>query len=111
MTDTYKQLGQAQLASGSQTTIYTVGASTVGILKHITICNVNSSERTVEIWIVPNGQSVGDAYLLIASLTIPGNGVLTWDGFIPMETAGDTLRGEASAASSLTATVGGMEQT
>lgn len=105
------RIGPSQLASGSQTTLYTLAASTAFELKHFTIANANASARTVEVWIVPNGQSVGDAYLLIPSTSIPGNGVLTWDGWIPLPTAGDTIQGEASAASSLAFTGGGMERT
>lgn len=100
-----------QIPNGSQVTLYTVSASTVGILKHFTVSNANASARTLEVWIVPNGGSVGDDNALINTLSIPGHAVMTWDGFIPMETAGDTIQAEASAASSLTIIIGGAEIT
>lgn len=111
MAFTEKLLARAQLSSGSQDTLYTVPASTTIIIKHITISNANAAARTVQIWLVPNGGSVNNNNALINGLSIPGNGVLTWDGYIPLETAGDTIQGEASAVTSLTVIIGGATMT
>lgn len=106
-----KQLCPGTQLSTSDATLYTVPASTVGILKHITVSNASSSARTLHVWIVPNGGSTGDDNALINTLSIPGNAVMTWDGFFPMETAGDTIQGKASANTSLTIFIGGAQVT
>ena len=111
MAFTEKLLARAQLPAGSQLTLYTVPASTTTILKHITISNITSSDRQVKIWLVPNGSSPLDSNILLANVNIPGNGLLTWDGYIPLETSGDTIQGEASVTSSLTIIIGGAEIT
>lgn len=107
---------EKQLCAGTQlgtsvATLYTVPASTVGILKHITVSNANASARTLYVYIIPNGGSAGDDNALINTLSIPGNAVMTWDGFIPMETAGDFIQAKASAVSSLTIIIGGAQVT
>ena len=111
MAYTLKAFGPTQLSGSGASTIYTVPASTQGILKHFTISNANASARTVQIWIVPTGGSATDSNALINALSIPGNGVLTWDGFQVLPTAGDTIQGQASATTSLTFRGSGMEQT
>lgn len=102
-------LGSGQLASGSQTTIYTCPTHRTAILKHITISNANASSRTVQVWIVPNGGSVSDDNCLLNGQTVYGNRRLTWDGFIPIAETGATIQAEASAASSLTMFAAGGE--
>jgi len=107
MAFTEKLLGRAQIAAGAQTTLYTVPANTTTIVKHITVCNTNAASRTVEVWLVENGGNPDGTNALISNITIPAYGILTWDGYVPLETAGDTIQAESSDAASLCVIVGG----
>jgi len=111
MAFTEKQLGRAQIASGSQTTLYTVPASTMAIIRDIMIVNTTSTDRTVEVWLVPNGGSPADNNKLIADMTVYANDCLHWQGWQVLGTAGDMIQAEASAASAITIIVSGAEVT
>lgn len=75
----YKKLGQAQLSSGSQDTIYTVPPGTVTICNVIVVTNVSSATRTLQVWHVPNGGSVGNSNILINNLSLSANAVMVWN--------------------------------
>lgn len=111
MSFTEKQLGQAQIASGSKTTLYTVPASTVGIVRDMVIVNTTGTDRTIEVWLVPNGGSAGDDNCIIAGVPVWANDHLHWRGWQVLDTAGDTIQAEAEAASAITITVSGAEVT
>ena len=66
-----KRLGYGQLASGSQTTLYTVPAATTGIVKTIIITNTTATDATVELWHVDSGGSVGDTNKILDDFTVP----------------------------------------
>ena len=106
---TEKTLGQSQIATGSQTTIVT--ATATDIIKTIFIVNTTATDATIEMWLVPNGDSVGDANKLLDDYTIPANDFMQISTYMPMETTGDTLQAEASAATTLTVNVFGASIT
>jgi len=105
MAETYKKLGQGTLTgSGTQDTLYTVPASTTAIIKHIRLVNYSTSSCMVKLW----HDGTTDAYLILPATTIEAGGWGEWDGTFIME-ASDTLNGEASAASSISYVLYGME--
>lgn len=107
MTTTVKKLGQAVLTgSGTQDTLYTVPAATTALIKHIRLVNYSVSDVTVMLW----HDGVADSNRILPAATILAGGWAEFDGAITMET-GDTLRAEAGAATSITATVYGVEFT
>lgn len=106
-----KQLGQAQIAAGAQTTLYTVPGATVGIVRDIQIANVNAAARTIQVWLVPNGDVPDDGNVIIPDMTVDGNDIIHWSGWQVLETPGDTVQAEASVALSICITVGGAEIT
>jgi hypothetical protein len=110
-TFTDKRLGQAQIASGSQTTLLTVGAGENVKVKCIIVVNTTATDRTVELWDVKNGASPTDANKVLPDLTVPANDIVHIWTFIVMDTAGDTLQAEASAASAITIHVHGQVET
>lgn len=107
MTDTYKKLGQAELAQAAgTTTLYTVPGATEAIVKHITVVNSTGGAVTVKLW----HDGSADVNLILPETTLDANGHGQWDGTMTME-AGDTLVGQSDTASAVTVTVYGDEVT
>lgn len=78
-TDTYLQLGQAQIASGSQTTLYTVPSSTTTVAAEFIIANTTSTNRTVNIWRVPNAGAISDSNAIAKGVMVPANTTIVWN--------------------------------
>jgi len=110
MTFQEKNLGQAQIASGSNTTLYTVPASTTAIVKDMQIVNTTGSSATITIWLDPDGTTADDTTALIKDWAVPANDFLHWSGFKVME-AGATIKATAGTASAITVTIDGAEIT
>lgn len=73
MSITAKALIQAHYAANSDTTEYTTPANTKTIIDKFTATNNDSSARTINIHIIPNGQSVAGDYLVINAYSIAAN--------------------------------------
>jgi len=67
---TEKILGQSTILSASNSTVYTVPASTKGIIKILWITNTTVNDVTVKLWV---GPAAGDANKLMDTFTIPAN--------------------------------------
>lgn len=107
MADTFKKLGQAELAQDpSTTTLYTVPASTSAIVKHITAVNSTSGAVTFKLW----RDGTADVNLITSTITLKSDAFGEWDGTMTME-AGDTLVGQSDTASAVTITIEGDEVT
>ncbi len=109
---TPKRIGPTQLTNSGTTTLYTLASKKTFHLTNFTICNTALAAVAASIWIVATGGTAANTNALIKSISIPANGVLTWSadiGDIPLTAAGDTIQGQASAATSLTFTGGGYE--
>lgn len=89
----------------SPTTIYTVPALTETDAKEINLRNTSVSPITIEIWV--NGSSNVNS---IIKVTLSAGDFAILDHTITLE-AGDTIVAEASAASSITMTIFGLEFT
>ena len=72
----YKKLGQAQIASGSQTTLYTLPADTTAVVSQLIAVNVDGSKQTFDLWHVPNAGSVADTNILLNDMEL--NSKQTW---------------------------------
>ena len=105
-----KNLGQAEIANGSNTTLYTVPASTVAIVKDIQIVNTTGTAATITIWIDPDGTTADDTTAIIKDWSVPANDFLHWSGFKVM-TATATIKATAGTASAITVTIDGAEIT
>lgn len=104
-----KRLGQSQIASGSRTTLYTLPSNKTAIVKTIIITNTTSSDATISIWDVKNGDSYGDSNAIVKDLNVPANDFVQIITYIVLDTAGDTLQAEAGTASAITINVYGAE--
>jgi len=109
-----KILYQGQLGTSS-TTLFTVGAGKRVTLTYIQATNTNTAERTFNLNIVTSG-SASDANLfgskankLVGTTNSEGSGYWEWDGAIPLS-ATESFRGIASAATSITVLVVGIEE-
>ena len=104
MADTLKRLaGPSQLASSS-TTVYTVPAATTTVLRNIRVVNTTAGAVTFTMSIGADaaGTRIYNAY------SVAANDLYDWSGCIVLGAA-ETLRAYASAATSLTLTVSGVE--
>jgi len=108
---TEKTLSQSTVLSASNSTIYTVPASTVAIVKTIWICNTTTSDVTLELWNVPNSGSAADGNKLMDGVTIPASDFIVVHTYLPMETAGDTIQAKGSTNVALTVNLYGAEIT
>lgn len=78
--DTYKKLGQNQVAqAASTTTIYTVPSSTSTVVSEFVLANTTSGDVTCSVWHVPNGGSFGDTNAIIRSVTVSANKSVVWN--------------------------------
>lgn len=106
-----KTLGQSSITNSGTTTIYTVPASTTTVVKTIWICNTTTSDVTLELWNVPNGDSAADANKLMDGVTIPASDFIQVITYLPLETAGDTIQATGSTNNALTINIYGAEIT
>ena len=104
-----KRLGQSQIANGSRTTLYTLGAEKTAIVKTIIITNTTSSDATISIWDVKNGGSYGDSNALLKALNVLANDFVQIITYIVLDTTGDTIQAEAGTASAITINIYGAE--
>ena len=97
--------GPTQLGT-TTTTIATVAASRVEVLKQIIITNTDTVDRTFSLAI---GTAATAANRIISQLPIGANDIMVFDTALVL-TAGETLQGLADAASIVNVTVIGWEK-
>jgi len=100
------KLGQLALTASAQT-VYTVPSLARAIVKTIDICNTNSSNVTVTVYLVPSGGSANNATTLIPGPIVVANGMFQWSG-AQVLSEGDTIRAVASTTG-VTINVSGAE--
>lgn len=89
---------------------YTVPASTSAIIQKMTVVNVDTTPRTVTVYLVPSGGSAVDGDVIVKTLPVPAN--LTLDipeAFNHVLKPGDSIRALASLAATLVFRVSGVE--
>ncbi len=107
-TVTPKQLGQVQLGAVN-TTIYTVPATTTGVIRTITIANTDETTgHVLRLYLVPNGGSAGPATAIMAKQSVNPAQTIQ-DLGVHVLPAGGTVVGSADAGSVITVTVDGAE--
>ena len=97
--------GPTQLGT-TTTTIATVAASRVEVLKQIIVTNTDTVDRTFSLAI---GTAATAANRIISQLPIGANDIIVFDTALVL-TAGETLQGLADAASVVNVTVIGWEK-
>jgi len=95
LTLTYKRLGSSTVLSASNSTIYTVPASTTAEVKVCWITNTTTSDVTIELWHVASGGSASDTNKLMDGVTIPASDFKKIQADWQMAT-GDTIQAKGS---------------
>jgi len=103
---TEQRLGGPTQLGTTTTTVCTVAASRVEVLKQIIITNTDTVDRTFSLAI---GTAATAANRIISQLPIGANDIMVLDTALVL-TAGETLQGLADAASVVNVTVIGWEK-
>lgn len=107
-----KCLINSKYAANSVATEYTAPASTRVIVDKFTATNIDSSSRTLSVYLVPSGDSASDANLVLDSVSIAAN---TCRDCTELKNqilnAGDTIQVLASASSNINIRASGREVT
>ena len=103
---TEQRLGGPTQLGTTTTTICTVSASRVEVLKQIIITNTDTVDRTFSLAI---GTAATAANRIISQLPIGANDIMVFDTALVL-TASETLQGLADAASVVNVTVIGWEK-
>lgn len=104
---TPKRLDQRQ-AGAAETTHYTVPGATSCIIKEIVFCNTTGGAISVWISLVASGGTAGDANRVISNETIQANSTTSFT-FAQVLATGGFVSCKASAATSITVTISGVE--
>jgi len=106
-TATAKQLSQTALTATTTTTLYTVPAATKTILKEITLCNTDTSSRTVTIQAGASPATGASARILSAVNLLAGETKVVSLSMVLEAT--HLITGGASSASVVSCTISGAE--
>ena len=96
MATTYKVLGQSNPAAETDTTLYTVPATTSTIVSTITVANLGTS-GTYRIAIRPAGASIANQHYIAYDGVLSANDTITWTLGITLATT-DVITVRASNA-------------
>jgi hypothetical protein len=117
MAFTQKRLAGALTSGAGQLTtagtdVYTVPSAKTTIVKQILLCNTSAAAATASIYILPTSASVGDAFAIFKEVSLDPKETLILNTSIVLNQAtnGDKLHIKASANTSITATVFGIEE-
>lgn len=86
-----KKLGQAAIATGSGTSIYTTPAAMTTLVKCADICNTTSGTSTVSVHLVPSGGAAAVGNALLYNVPIYGNSTVQWTGTQVLDAGGFIL--------------------
>ena len=106
-TYTPKRLSQSQPGT-SYATAYTVPGSTSAIIKEIVVCNTTGGSLTIDISLVASGGTAGVTNNVVAAAVIPAYTTVIYT-FAQILATGGFVSMKASAATSLTVTISGVE--
>lgn len=97
--------------ANSVATLYTVptGSTSFTIVKEILLCNTTNTAREVTFYTLESGGSVADDRKIFTNVNIDAYSTVILEMSTVLNGAGATLRGFASAASAISATVSGVE--
>jgi hypothetical protein len=106
MAENFKKVYQGQPGTSASSPLFTVGAATQIVVRHIRVVNNDTSDRTLKLWHDGNG----DGQVILPATTIKAGSWAEFDGAISLE-ASDTFYGQASVNTKITVTVYGLEIT
>ena len=77
MATTYKVLGQVQPSANTQTTAYTVPASTQAVISTVTVCNFGDVASTFRIAVQPAGASLINKHYIVFDTAVAPEDTVT----------------------------------
>lgn len=107
---TAKRLYQGTLGTSDAAALYTVPSSTWALVRNIYVCNSNASARTYRLSLVKSGGSMSTANTIAYDANLNA-GATDEHNIFQLLSAGDMIRGYASAGSSVGVNVSGVEIT
>jgi len=117
MAETYKRLGQGQVAVSVASTngrLYTCPDNTTAIIRNMTFANIHSSIHALTIYHIDNAGTAGVTNVIMNASNIAAGGWAEFDGTIILE-AQDELRGlctlNSAVADQITYVIYGLELT
>lgn len=87
MPTNYKVLGQSSPSAATDTTLYTVPASTQAVISTVSVCNRGTAAATFRIAVQPDGASLANQHYVAYDVSVDGNATIPWTIGI---TLGDT---------------------
>lgn len=87
MPTNYKVLGQSAPSATTDTTLYTVPASTQAVISTVSVCNRGTSAATFRIAVRPDGAAIANQHYVAFDVAIDANATIPWTIGI---TLGDT---------------------
>lgn len=97
MPNTYKVLGQVAPSATTDTTLYTVPASTQAIISGIHVCNRAATAATFRVAVRPAGATLANEHYIAYDVTVQANDTVTVPGKIGLATT-DVVTVRASTA-------------
>lgn len=92
----------AQQATTSAVSAYSPGSGETAIIKHLIICNHESTSQTWGLWIDNDGSTYDDGSVKFEDIAIAGNTTIMIDCFIAMNDSTGNLAIKADANSMIT---------
>jgi hypothetical protein len=105
ITESFTQLAQTQVPNAA-TVVYTVPANTQTIIRNMIIVNPSGGSCWVKMWT----NAATDANIILPEVTLDAGEWGDDDDAITLE-AGDTIRAQAQASTTITLTIHGVELT
>ena len=97
MATAYKVLGQSAPSATTDTTLYTVPASTEAIISSIVVCNRGTTAATYRIAVRPDGASIANQHYLAYDVSLNPNSTDTYTLGVTVN-ATDVITVRASSA-------------
>ncbi len=110
MTFTEKQIAQGRLTT-TATSLYSPAASTVGIIKNITITNTSTLEHTFTLYVDDDGTTYDESTTIAWEIPAKPGRVIQIQCYIPMNDASGNFAVKSDSANAITITLFGAEVT
>lgn len=78
MATNYKVLGQSAPSATTDTTLYTVPASTQSVISTVNVCNRGATSATFRIAVRPAGASIANQHYVAYDITVDANAAIPW---------------------------------
>jgi hypothetical protein len=89
--------------------VYQLSSSTKLIVRELTFCNLTDSPKSVDLVILPNGESITDAYYYLKNFTLQAYETVGINNELVLSPA-DSIQALASSADSVSLTVSGIQE-